>query len=543
MMDETLHHAPASAQNPATVTRSWQVASRIVASRPELSVSWADWYDGPDHLVVHDGAFGSALHFDRDDGPTWESGTAPDRDLRWRDVQDIDAPNAFAPINWTAHWGQPVNDAGLTAKPAIYTLIGHILQTRADERRWTATPAKLVHPTDASADAPDSAFSLCSEFPTLESTVNWYTSLINAHYRRASGAGRLAVWHEPLWLLAMNGEPRLVLDEAGHVHMTSSSLAEALAMLAAAADMGGIEDPWHLDVLEALARVRGSFASLAALLRRGPVETVQAVKPDHNTTQPSGRRLLTQSERDEAGWSLPPITTRIVILTGPGISTESGSATSRDFTERWKNHDIGEIASLEAFARDPAFVHEFYDMLRRTAFAAEPNAAHYALAELGWRLGGDVMIVTVNLDDLHEQAGNHDVIHMHGEVKSAWCTACGMRWNWGTDLGDETPCPGCQHTGMRPDVVWFGEPVYQLADINAAVDSCELLVVIGISGAVDPAAALAARAKAHGAWTVLLNLEDDREGWRFDEVRLGPAASIVPAWVDDELEKRKDQNA
>ena len=152
------------------------------------------------------------------------------------------------------------------------------------------------------------------------------------------------------------------------------------------------------------------------------------------------------------------------------------------------------------------------------------------------------MIVTHNLDDLHERAGNHEVIHMHGELTSAWCMACGMRWIWKLDLGDNPPCPGCQQTGMRPDIVWFGEPVYQLAEINAAVDSCELFVVIGSSGAVHPAAGLTARAKAHGARTVLLNLEDDREGGRFDEVRLGPAASIVPSWVADVLEELKSED-
>ena len=416
----------------------------------------------------------------------------------------------------------------------LFALLGSLgAQQRIPlDGQWTARQAKLVHYTDDSADAPDSAFRLVDEFPSLTPTVDFYAAQIGG-----PSWGDGTTWHEPLWLVTRDDEPRLVFDEAGQVHLTSGSLSEALAAMAAAADLGGLEDPWRVDVLDALARVRGSFAALAALLRRGPAATVTAVRPVSQVIQRSARHLRTQSERDEFGWTPPTSPARIVVLTGAGVSAESGIPTFRDADGPWRNHRIEEVASPQAFANNPALVHEFYDHRRRTALSAEPNAAHNALAELGWRLGSDIVLVTQNVDDLHERAGSSDVLHLHGELGSAWCTACGMRWIWAEDLGDNPPCPGCGNTGMRPDVVWFGEEVYHLGETLAAVDNCQLFVAIGTSGTVHPAAALAARAKAHGARTLLLNLEDGTGGGLFDEVRLGLASVTVASWVEDALDE------
>jgi hypothetical protein len=139
--------------SPSTLARAWLIASRMVATRPGLTISWADWYDGPDHLVVHDGPLGAALHFDRDDGPTWESRTAPEQALRWRDVDDIDAPNAFASVDWATWWGEPMRSLDLTAKAAVYALIADFVDADQHEPEWVVLPAKLVHDTDEAADA------------------------------------------------------------------------------------------------------------------------------------------------------------------------------------------------------------------------------------------------------------------------------------------------------------------------------------------------------------------------------------------------------
>lgn len=231
---------------------------------------------------------------------------------------------------------------------------------------------------------------------------------------------------------------------------------------------------------------------------------------------------------------------RIVVLTGSGISAESGIPTFRDANGLWKNHRIEEVASPRAFANNPALVHEFYDMRRRLSLDVKPNAAHDALGALERALGDGMLIVTQNVDELHECAGSKAVIHMHGELASALCTACGAHHRWTADLGDEPPCPACGRQALRPDIVWFGENVYRLNEINAAVDNCETFVVIGTSGAVHPAAGLAERARAQGAWTVLLNLEDHGGSAAYDEVLIGPASSIVPEWVAETLAQFKE---
>lgn len=226
---------------------------------------------------------------------------------------------------------------------------------------------------------------------------------------------------------------------------------------------------------------------------------------------------------------------RIVVLTGAGISAESGLQTFRATDGLWYSHRISDVATPDGFARDPALVHQFYDQRRADALAAVPNAAHLALARLE-RVDPGLAIVTQNVDDLHERAGSSRVIHLHGELNSALCRSCGSRVPWTAPLGDRPACPSCGLPTLRPDIVWFGEAVYYLDEIEAATRACRLFVVIGTSGVVYPAAGLAALARAHGALTILLNLEDQDGGFGYDDVRLGPASEVVPAWVAEQAD-------
>lgn len=225
-----------------------------------------------------------------------------------------------------------------------------------------------------------------------------------------------------------------------------------------------------------------------------------------------------------------------VVLTGAGISAESGLQTFRATDGLWYNHRIEDVASPEGYRRSPELVNEFYDQRRRDALAASPNPAHLALARLERELGG-VTIITQNVDDLHERAGSRAVLHIHGELNSAWCTSCDARHRWIVDLIARPPCPSCGRRTLRPDIVWFGEDVYHANEIQAAVLSCDLFVVVGTSGVVYPAAGLASLARSRGARTVLLNLEGIEDPG-FDEVHLGPASVEVPTWVEGLVSSR-----
>ena len=222
----------------------------------------------------------------------------------------------------------------------------------------------------------------------------------------------------------------------------------------------------------------------------------------------------------------------IVVLTGAGISAESGLKTFRADDGLWEDHRVEDVCTPEAWARDPALVSRFYDARRSAAAAAEPNAAHVALAplEAGWE--GDFLLVTQNVDGLHERAGSKRLIHMHGELDSAWCLACDARSRWQGDLGSSAACPGCGEAGhMRPDIVWFGEMPYDMERIDGALRNCDLFVSIGTSGAVYPAAGFVQTAKYVGARTVEINLEPSLGSLFFDERRYGPASEEVPRWA------------
>jgi NAD-dependent deacetylase len=221
---------------------------------------------------------------------------------------------------------------------------------------------------------------------------------------------------------------------------------------------------------------------------------------------------------------------KVVVLTGAGISAESGVPTFRDADGLWEGHRPEDVATPEAFEADREMVQRFYDERRASLARVRPNAAHVALAELEKTLGDDVLLVTQNIDDLHEQAGSARVLHMHGELRAAWCRACDERMPWLGTLADEPACPGCGIAALRPDVVWFGEMPYGMDEIHRALFTCDLFVSIGTSGVVYPAAGFVDYATAGGSDTLELNLERAANS-DFRVSRQGPATELVPAWV------------
>jgi len=232
------------------------------------------------------------------------------------------------------------------------------------------------------------------------------------------------------------------------------------------------------------------------------------------------------------------VTPRIVILTGAGISAESGLGTFRDLGGLWTQVRLEDVATPQAFARDPAGVLSFYNARRANARAAEPNAAHHALARLQKARPKDVLVVTQNVDDLHERAGSspEELIHMHVELMRALCAHCGHRWTWDeAPMTPESRCVACNAEAVRPDVVWFGEMPYRMDTIFDALLGAELFVSIGTSGEVYPAAGFVAEARAARIPTLELNLEPSSGAALFDRARRGPATEVVPAWVDEVL--------
>lgn len=228
----------------------------------------------------------------------------------------------------------------------------------------------------------------------------------------------------------------------------------------------------------------------------------------------------------------------IVVLTGAGISRESGLATFRDPDGLWARVRIEDVANARAFARDPARVHAFYDARRLQLQdpAVQPNAAHHALVRLTREHPGPVLVVTQNVDDLHDRAGQPALIHMHGELAKARCLRCEAISPFeGAGLAAAC-CPTCNANALRPHVVWFGETPLHMHEIERALrKNCSLFAAVGTSSQIYPAAGLAATARAHGARTVELNLEPTELTHRFDEARHGPATELVPAWVEKVL--------
>lgn len=220
---------------------------------------------------------------------------------------------------------------------------------------------------------------------------------------------------------------------------------------------------------------------------------------------------------------------RIVVLTGAGISAESGLRTFRAADGLWEDHRIEDVATPEAYARDPGLVHRFYNARRAAAADAQPNAAHIALAALAKK--HDLTLVTQNVDDLHERGGSANVIHMHGALNSALCAGCGNRWESPDITSTDSTCPVCGKASVRPDIVWFGEMPYHMDEIWDALEHADIFAAIGTSGQVYPAAGFGQHARRNGAHCIELNLDRSAVSGDFHEHLTGPATRIVPEWI------------
>lgn len=225
----------------------------------------------------------------------------------------------------------------------------------------------------------------------------------------------------------------------------------------------------------------------------------------------------------------------IMILTGAGVSAESGVATFRGPGGLWEGHRVEDVCTPQALSCDPELVHRFYDARRAKLAEVAPNAAHRALARLDAAWEGELLLVTQNVDDLHERAGSRRLLHMHGALRSALCAACGARRPHDGALPPASRCEACGASALRPDIVFFGEMPYQMERIEQALAEADLFVSIGTSGAVYPAAGFVRTARYHGVRTLELNLEPSEGSAWFDESRMGPASALVPEWVEEVL--------
>ena len=228
----------------------------------------------------------------------------------------------------------------------------------------------------------------------------------------------------------------------------------------------------------------------------------------------------------------------IIILTGAGISQESGISTFRDAGGLWENERIEDVGTPGGFARDPDKVLDFYNRLRKKLSSPEiaPNPAHEALARLEKESREPVLVITQNIDNLHERAGTKNLLHMHGELCKARCNSCNMVMQWENDMSRQDSCPACGTTGrLRPHIVWFEETPLHMDEISRAFSACRLFVSIGTSGHVYPAAGFVNMALQAGAETLELNLERSLGAWFFHGGRYGKAGMVVPTWVDEIL--------
>ena len=226
------------------------------------------------------------------------------------------------------------------------------------------------------------------------------------------------------------------------------------------------------------------------------------------------------------------------MLTGAGVSAESGLGTFRDTDGLWSQYDLEDVATPQGYSRNPKLVLDFYNARRKNLLAAEPNAAHTALARLATER--KVTLITQNIDDLHERGGSSDVIHMHGSLIESLCTACSTVTTWRQDMTLDSKCPQCAEVGcIRPNVVWFGEMPYHMERIEEVLPHAKQFVSIGTSGSVYPAAGYVAACKQFGIPTLELNLEPSDNAGLFDDGLYGPATEMIPAWVEEVLAQPK----
>lgn len=232
----------------------------------------------------------------------------------------------------------------------------------------------------------------------------------------------------------------------------------------------------------------------------------------------------------------------IVILTGAGISAESGLATFRASNGLWNNHKVEDVATIEAFERNPAYVHEFYNDLKKELAAAKPNAAHLAITRLQQEYPADISVITQNVDTLHEKAGNRNIYHIHGQINQAVCLNCSHVLETFGDIDTETVCPHCQVSGMmKPNIVFFGENLLCMDEVDTLLRRCDLFLSVGTSGVVFPAAAFVQTAKYYGAATYEFNLEPTSNNFYFDKHIFGPAGTTLPAFIDEMIKTNNQQ--
>lgn len=225
---------------------------------------------------------------------------------------------------------------------------------------------------------------------------------------------------------------------------------------------------------------------------------------------------------------------RVVVLTGAGISAESGVKTFRDNDGLWENHRMEDVATPEAFIRDPDLVYRFYNARRAQLAQPElkPNAAHLALAELEQVIGDNFTLVTQNVDNLHERAGSQRLLHMHGDLLSARCLRTDKVMPIDFAFDGATPCECCSPpSSIRPNIVWFGEMPFYMERIYHELSRADLFISIGTSGTVYPAAGFVEEANSAGAHTVELNLQPSMGQSAFKETHYGPAGELVPRYV------------
>ena len=230
----------------------------------------------------------------------------------------------------------------------------------------------------------------------------------------------------------------------------------------------------------------------------------------------------------------------IVILTGAGISAESGLATFRSSNGLWNNHRVEDVASIEGFQRNPELVHDFYNELKLEIQKAKPNPAHLAITKLQKEYPAEISVITQNVDTLHEKAGNQDIYHIHGQINQAVCLNCGHILETFGDVTTETTCPQCSIAGMmKPNIVFFGENLLCMDKVEELLRQCDLFISIGTSGVVFPAAAFVQTAKHYGADTIEFTLEPTSNNFYFDKHIYGPAGKTLPAFVDEMINAQK----